>query len=444
MLSRRCAVISIVMLACSDPSPPDGPGTPDACVRYARTTCERRQACGAGWFELEHGTRAACEEHVARACVERRDAADSGLTAEILDGCTEELAAATCVTVLDPDLSRCRSRGARADQRACLHDDQCAGGDCHRELNSNLCGSCRSLGDVGAACSPDPDDGESCAEGLHCMGSPGTCQPAPISLEGETCAASSFRRCASTLFCNARDVCVRPLAADAACTELLGECDIAQRLFCDPEVKRCRTIPIHRAGESCIPVGEPGGALCGSGLSCGADFICAAPLALGAACDDSAACGPGLGCASTNTCVALSDLTCAGGAIDPGDGGGGGPRFAFDIPNATLAIDCTASTGTLEYVARYHNQLPQAHEARVEGVTVSIGGGPGLVFAITPNTSGSVAAGTAIAVNHAGSGAVPDDICLTCPALADLEVVISVEGVGQAFTTQMPVTCTLD
>lgn len=439
----RLLSILVALAACSDAPAPDA--SPDACTAYAQVLCERKEACGPGWFSVDYGTRDECEQREAAACTSRRDADGSGLTAEVLDTCRTTLADATCTTVLDDDLVRCTARGTRPDHGACLYGDQCAGGDCNFELNSNLCGTCRSLGANGDACSPDPDDGASCEPGLACFPD-GICKPAPISLAGETCDPTTMRRCATTLFCNAAFVCVPQLAEDEPCTELLGECDVAQRLFCDPALGRCRPVLVHGEGEYCLPIGEPDGGVCGQGLYLDGELVCRARLGEGATCDPRiGGCEPGLACTADGVCVAVSDLTCAGGTIDPGDGGAGGDEFAFDIPpSSTLEIDCANATATLSYTARYWNPLETEKEALVEDANVMLGTLT-LSFAVTPPTSGPVAPHTAIAVRHAGTQPVPADACDLCTLpQAALTAVITVDGLVKTFTTQATVACTLD
>ena len=444
MSNSRTHVLStlVALAACSESPAPDA--SPDACGAYAQVLCERKEACGPGWFQVEYGTRDGCEQVEATACASRRDAIASGLTAAVLDACRATLVDATCTTVLDPDLVRCTARGAHADHDACLYSDQCAGGDCYFELNSNLCGSCRSLGAKGDASSPDPDAAASCAPGLACFPD-GTCREAPISLAGETCDPASMRRCASTLFCNAAFVCVPQLAEGEPCRELLNECDVTQRLFCDPALDRCRPIPLHGAGEYCPPIGVPDGGVCGHGLYIDGDLMCQPVLGEGAACDPrSPGCGPGLACTADRTCVALSDLTCAGGTIDPGDDGGGGDDFLFDISFATLELDCEAETATLSYNARYWNPLETTKEAIVEGADVMLGN-LALSFKIIPATSGPVAPNTAVGVVHRGTRLVPGGACDMCNLpQADLTAAIAVDGLVKTFTRPAAVACTLD
>lgn len=444
-LLRCCLVLlCIASIAACSSSSGEKDATPDVCDEYARTLCARKQACAPGLFEINYAALQQCEDEQTAECKSRRDAESSGLSEEILAECRTELAEASCVTVMDPELGRCRARGTRPDDGACLYDEQCAGGNCYRELNSNLCGTCRSLGQEGDACSPDDDDGALCGPGLQCDGVPGTCRPAPISLEGETCDPSTFRRCASSLYCNAQYTCVPLLPADAPCVDL-AECDFMQGLSCDLSVGRCREFPIKGAGESCFP--PPNGvAVCGPGLACGADFICVPYLGLGEACAPSSICGPGLGCAASGTCVALSDLTCAGGTTDPGDpggGGGGGASFSMDIPHATIALDCTAETATLTYVARYRNGLAIPQEARVDLVTASLSGGLDLDFTVSPGTSGEVAPQTAIPVTHTGSRTITAAACEACNQPATLTVVVSVDETSSTYVTEASVACAL-
>jgi hypothetical protein len=441
----------LALVACSGSSTNSPDASPDAggaasCAEYAEVTCARRLECAAGAFALEWGTAERCEAAAQEDCESRRDAVGSGLTAAVIAECATELESASCVVVKDYELARCLARGSLADETACLYDEQCAGGNCYRVLNSNWCGVCKTLGDVGDECALDPDDGLSCAPGLICTVA-GVCEEGGPALEGESCAPETLRRCATSFRCGAGYVCVPLLPADAACEDLF-DCDIHQGLFCDPEVDRCRPLPVSTDG-ACLPIGAPGGAICPVGQYCDGTFQCQTFQIEGGECDDyrqEPRCESGYACAATATCVAVAELTCAGGDVDPGDETPNNDPFVFDIPDgASVVLDCAASTATATYVGRYANDTGVPAEARVVSAVVTLGGAVALDLAVTPISSGPVGE-TAVGVTHTGTlSPLPAGACDHCDdGEATLEVVVDFDGFGLSFSTVATLACSLD
>lgn len=448
------ALLAAAVAACSgsDTAPPPDT-TPGAdCEAYAATWCERRLACGAGAFEAGYRSVAECETQQTAACTDRRDATGSGLTAAVLAACTADLAAASCTTVLDYEASRCLVRGSLADEAACLVDDQCAGGDCRLTYNADDCGRCMTLAKAGDSCTQDPDEEEQviCGPGLQCIN--GICKSAPLSGLGETCEPSSFRRCLGNLYCDPSFVCVEPLAEGAACTELLGECNIAQNLFCDPEGLVCRKAPMHDVGGTCYPIGTPGGAGCGPGAWCGPGFICKAFVEAGGACDLDAFCNVNLACAANGTCVDVSELTCAGGTVDPGDKPVDTRPLTFDIPPAgvSVSLDCldpAAATAALEYTARYKNETEAPLQGRVESSRVKLPTGLELAFDVVPISTGVLQPDLGVAVTHIALRPVPAAACDACNApptqTAGLKVEVSALGIVATYVSEGTIQCPL-
>ncbi|MBK7857977.1 MAG: hypothetical protein IPJ65_04985 [Archangiaceae bacterium] len=418
-------------------------GGAQACAELAAARCDRLGACSATALASRYASMAACIAQVDDECRARKAAAGALETDADVLACAQRYPDAGCTEVVDPGLSPCTAvKGQRAAGADCFFDQQCASGQCgnHRQ-SRELCGTCLASVDAGAECNPDPDHGAICGDGLSCID--GTCQAGGgVARLGESCASSSFARCALDTWCDGA-VCRPPKHLGDACSELVEECSIVDGLFCDPDVHRCVAIPVSGAGERCLPIGSPGGALCGGGLVCKAGFVCAPAGSPGAPCGP----GPDAGTCNANgfcrdgICLSVARLSCAGGDVDAGSPAPP-TTFIFDIPSAGVSLDCAAGQLSVDAHARYGNQLTVAITATVDSVEVRFDGGVTLPVSVLPTVTPQVPPMTGIAVEHTGAISFAPAPCGQCGQPVSLTMsVTSSEHEQRAFTAQTSLRC---
>lgn len=187
----------------------------------------------------------------------------------------------------DGRTSQCAARslaGAACDAASrCAAGLYCEGGDAHGGA-----GTCRSPGQIGAACHGPYAVGDDCAPGLVCdtSSSPSTCRA--LLAEGSGCAATSA--CRPGLGCRmakgaATGTCTAWLDLDGACDPTLtGACP--SDAFCDTTLAVCTAFGVGRPG---IPCQDRSG--CSVGLFepyslyyCDGGGHCAPVIGLGKAC----------------------------------------------------------------------------------------------------------------------------------------------------------------
>jgi hypothetical protein len=254
-----------------------GPSTADACAAYAKSLCQRLQACSPLSVTATYADVATCTSRLAAACVTGASAPGTATTAAGLVLCAGVLDGVDCASLMNHGLpDSCRlPPGARADGTACGADGQCASTRCARDGGAS-CGACAKLAASGQACVAESD----CDYGLECVS--GAC--VAFGAQGATCDAN--HPCGYGLDC-VSGACAPVVASGQPCDTQQNNCDLLHEQSCDPSTAMCGPLSLADAGGAC-GVTSTGLVLCNGAGSCrSSDSVCVAPSADGQPCDPS-------------------------------------------------------------------------------------------------------------------------------------------------------------
>lgn len=240
-----------------------------ACTDWATRYCDRLTFCAPVSVQIDYGDVTQCIARSKPVCAAALKARGTGANPSNLATCAQAYASASCddVVVAKPP-EACNVAGSRASGTACGDDAQCSGpsGYCRIAADQN-CGTCATLGPIGAAC----DSARDCQYGLVCFF---TCM-APVA-QGAACDGMT-RQCPETLVCF-NYTCSAHAQRGETCDPHADNCDRDHGLFCHPLEKVCSPYAMADVGGPCGT-----GTICKAG-SC-ATSTCVANAADGASCD---------------------------------------------------------------------------------------------------------------------------------------------------------------
>jgi hypothetical protein len=198
--------------------------------KYARAFCEALDKCGAVLVKIGFGDAATCAARVkAKAALDLK-APGVTVTDAQLDACIAKIKTLDCSS--PAGIAECEFTGSLANDAPCDIDAQCQSGACFKapSLDGGVqvadCGTCKPKAAADADCSA-----AKCGNGYRCV--PGNGGPTCVKLGAVTEACSASAPCGGNLSC-VGNVCTKPLALGAACTNALGvaPCDTAAGHYC--------------------------------------------------------------------------------------------------------------------------------------------------------------------------------------------------------------------
>jgi hypothetical protein len=232
-----------------------GPGAEQACADFAKSYCDRLDACAPVYLRLFYESPEACAARLAPSCVKAVGLSDTTKTDAWTEACGKALDAVTCEDLLvrKTPAACVPAPGPRAEGATCGEDGQCATSYCQYQYNEG-CGTCRTRAGAGESCNLDDD----CAFGSAC---------APNKLcavLGEADAACDTNHpCSPQLSCmgataTAQGACKPAGSAGAPCDpqQLTHPgCDLIHGYFCNVVSKICQEMKQVGGGDPCGIVG---------------------------------------------------------------------------------------------------------------------------------------------------------------------------------------------
>jgi hypothetical protein len=212
------------------------------CAAFAKTQCQRMQACSPYLLATSFGDSAQCETALTSSCTKNQAAPGADATQGA--GCIDALEAVACEDLFGnsfPDA--CRLQGSLAIGSACGSDWQCASGVCN--FDSSQCGQCAD---------PVPENGDCttnkrCAHGLNCNTSNRCVRPGR---RNDPCATAS--PCVLAFAC-IEGVCSDPLPSASACDPAALSCNLLAGGNCLPDLATgdnfCRETILSEPGSMC-------------------------------------------------------------------------------------------------------------------------------------------------------------------------------------------------
>jgi hypothetical protein len=294
MGSGRTLLIVIALTACS--SPPGGGGngassTPEsACADWAAEFCDRLSVCSPPALQIRYGDVAQCAERRKPICLAALQAAGTGATPASMEKCSGLFGTASCDDIyVERSPQGCTVAGSLGPGAPCGDDSQCSGPNGYCKIDYfQTCGTCATLGTVGASCSRDAD----CVSGLcGTVTTPVCTMPAA---EGSPCGNG-------TVICRGsctNGTCTKRLGLGAPCDPMADLCD-SNYGYCDAQAKVCSPFKTLALGASCAAT--MAATYCASG-TCGAQGTCVPNASNGAACSDS------IGPYCTNPAVCVNEV----------------------------------------------------------------------------------------------------------------------------------------
>lgn len=313
-----CSTSAIACTITAAPAPgPAGITAQQACSDYAKSLCNKLDACRVNGTAITYGTAGTCMAVQTDRCVAAQASPGDGNSPDATESCATMLPNATCEQYLENAMPMCPQHdGSLALGGACTFNSQCQSGFC-----------ALTTGDACGVCAPEPVIGDECAD--RGCGSGQVCTP------NKTCGAyvATGGTCDNkTQVCTPLDSCViasgaatgtcQPLGTTAgvACDpkkETAPTCALNSGLFCNAQ-HVCDAITYVTANAACGS--QSSGAAydyCSSGSSCFSG-TCLLDGQLGDACDTSSgpSCAGGLRCVwdgsgpTSGTCAALDPTVC--------------------------------------------------------------------------------------------------------------------------------------
>ncbi len=240
----------------TDASVPENMTATQACTKYARAVCERKNECGLGNDD--------CAKAVAN-CPDSLFSDGSTRDAASTWQCAFVMRQRSCLDVYLSANPSCVTPGTKKTGETCIAAAQCASLACTGSTTS--CGSCLQRVTKGQACSIS--NGTTCDRGLTCETATGTCVDLPTKSFDDTVSTGleigkdcdlTRNLCATGAYCELTDggtgVCTARIAEGQDCVNS-GSC--IEGTYCFQEGNRCYKIP--SAGGRCGNDVETGNAL---------------------------------------------------------------------------------------------------------------------------------------------------------------------------------------
>jgi hypothetical protein len=288
----------IALSACLDRSPCSGTShgrnassaeAEEACADWATRYCNRLAFCAPISVQIGYGDVARCIVRNGPLCSSALLAHGSGATPSSVATCARAYDSASCddVVVARP-AQACNVQGSLPIGAVCGDNAQCAGPNGYCRIDADqTCGTCATLGAIGADC----DSARDCEYGLVCFFS---CIP-PVA-QGAACDGMT-RQCPETLVCF-NYTCSPPAQLGGKCDHHADNCDHDHGLLCDAHEHVCSLYAVAEVGAPCDAATTCKGGRCVTN-SATQTSICMANAVDGASCDSK----EGPGCSAPARCV---------------------------------------------------------------------------------------------------------------------------------------------
>jgi hypothetical protein len=306
MYKQAFLVAFFLLAGCGSTSP--GTSIAKACADLAAARCNKRSVCsGAIDITRVYGSMDVCLARETLSCTIGLNAPSTGNTPDLVEKCVAAFPNFTCADFFNNNPpADCIVSGPKAANAACAFGGQCASSYCNNNKTSN-CGSCGAAPAVSSSCLHS-----NCARQQICVARIETCVT-PAALNGAC--DNNAQPCGPDLACvgntgGAMGTCKTPLAASAACSQMLGLCDGTTGYACQGATgsRTCTAISYGGDGADCGSLANGVFAGCASGGAC----YTATGLAMAgeagkckAAAADNAACDIALGppCLAPSRCI---------------------------------------------------------------------------------------------------------------------------------------------
>lgn len=291
-----------------DAAVPENVTATQACAKYMRAVCERKNECGLASDD--------CAKTIAN-CPDSLFSPGSTREPASTWQCAFALRQRSCLDVYMSTNPSCVTPGTKQAGEPCFNASQCESLACTG--STTTCGACLRRVAKGAACSIS--NGTTCDRGLTCEASSGTCIELPtktfddiVSTGREVGMACDMSRnlCATGAYCKLTDggagVCTPRLAKDESCA-ISGSC--IEGTYCAQETGTCRETPTveSRCGND-ITTGNA--IYCTDDAFCNnKNWMCEALPVAGQPCAATQLSGGGILCAPSAACdTAATPPTC--------------------------------------------------------------------------------------------------------------------------------------